>query len=358
MAAFIGSVWELTPDLKIHSEAVHRISDLGAVVTHVAHGLTSEGFDAEWRMIAIFTVDGDLISRYEMFDEADLDAALARFDDLSRPTRQPENTTTQVFEHFQAYFAARDWDALAGILAEDMCNDDRRRVVGAGKLLGRDTDIAHMRAIADVGAKTIAATVLATRGERLALSRILFYGEDQRPEAFQAELLGLVEIDLDDRIVARLSFDPDDIDAAFAELDARYRDGEAATHAHTWSVVAGAFSTLNTRQIPETTPGCVNIDHRRGIASEANIIAFADATWDVAPDLVMRIEAVHRLTDLGALVTWVTHGTAQTGFEAEWRALDILTVDGNLISHAEIFDETDLEAAFARFDELSKPTPD
>ena len=349
-------MWELTPDLKIHMETVHRISDLGAVVTHVAHGLTPEGFDAEWRMIAIFTVDGDLISRYEMFDEGDVDAALARFDDLSQPARRLKNTTSQVFEQFQAYFAARDWDALAGILAEDMCNDDRRRVVGAGILLGRDTDIAHMRAIADVGAKTIAATVLATRGERLALSRILFYGEDQRPEAFQAELLGLVEIDVDDRIVARLSFDPDDIDAAFAELDSRYLAGEAATHAHTWSVVASAYATLNSRQIPATTPGCVGIDHRRGIAYEGDMVPYVDATWDVSPDITMCIETVHRLTDLGALVTWASYGTGQNGFTAEWRGLNILTVEGDLISRGEIFDEADLDAALARFDEIGEST--
>ena len=36
------------------------------------------------------TVDGDLINRCEMFDEEDIDAALARFDELDqfRPTRK------------------------------------------------------------------------------------------------------------------------------------------------------------------------------------------------------------------------------------------------------------------------------
>jgi hypothetical protein len=34
---------------------------------------------------AVLTVDGDLINRCEIFDEADIDAALARFDELSRP---------------------------------------------------------------------------------------------------------------------------------------------------------------------------------------------------------------------------------------------------------------------------------
>ena len=42
-------------------------------------------FDAEWRMIDIYTVQGSLISRSEVFDETDLKAALARFDELDRP---------------------------------------------------------------------------------------------------------------------------------------------------------------------------------------------------------------------------------------------------------------------------------
>ena len=48
-------------NLDIHIEAVHRLTDLGAVVTHIAHGDSPEGFDAEWRMIILLTVDGDLI---------------------------------------------------------------------------------------------------------------------------------------------------------------------------------------------------------------------------------------------------------------------------------------------------------
>jgi hypothetical protein len=36
-------------------------------------------------MIAIYTVEGDLLSRSEVFDEQDLDTALARFDELDRP---------------------------------------------------------------------------------------------------------------------------------------------------------------------------------------------------------------------------------------------------------------------------------
>ena len=66
---------------------MHRLSDLGAVVTHAAHGTSQEGFDAEWRGVDILTVDGDMVNRCEVFDEADLDAALAKFEELSRRHR-------------------------------------------------------------------------------------------------------------------------------------------------------------------------------------------------------------------------------------------------------------------------------
>ena len=63
-------------------------------------GPRNEGFDAEWRVIALLTVEGDLINRCELFDEADLDAALARFDELSRPAPRLENAASQVYERF------------------------------------------------------------------------------------------------------------------------------------------------------------------------------------------------------------------------------------------------------------------
>ena len=356
LTAYARSAWDLMPDVKIRIEAVHRLSDLGAVATHVAYGTSQDGFEAEWRMIVLLLKRGENLNRCELFNEADIGDALTRFDDLSQSTSGLKNTTSQVFQHFQVYFAARDWDALAGILAEDMCNDDRRRVVGSGILLGRDTDIAHMRAIADVGAKTIAATVLATRGERLALSRILFYGEDQRPEAFQAELLGLVEIDVDDRIVARLSFDTDDIDAAFAELDARYLAGEAADYARAWTVIADVYAGFNRHELPLTTQDWVAVDHRPLVTIESGDMAgYLRNLWELTPQATVNIEAVHRLSGLGAVVTHAAHGISQEGFDAEWRMINLFTVEGDLIRRCEIFDEADLDAALARFDELGRP---
>lgn len=56
-----------------------------ALFTQMSYGTSDEGFDAEWRMLNLVIVEGDLINRCELFDEADIDTAVARFDELSRP---------------------------------------------------------------------------------------------------------------------------------------------------------------------------------------------------------------------------------------------------------------------------------
>jgi limonene-1,2-epoxide hydrolase len=230
---FVRAAWELERDIHTRVETVHRMKSFGAAVTRVSNGTSREGFDAEWRSIDLMTVDGDLISRFEMFDEADLDTALARFDELSRPAQRLENAASRLVEHFLTRFAARDWDAMAESLAADYSSDDRRLVVGAGVRHGRDAAIDNYRAMADVGFANISSTVIATRGQRLAVTRAHATGVDPQPEAFRMDLLVVVEIDSDQRIAAVVVFEADDVDAAFTELDARYLTGDAAAHRET-----------------------------------------------------------------------------------------------------------------------------
>ncbi|WP_197746535.1 BTAD domain-containing putative transcriptional regulator [Mycobacterium cookii] len=353
---YLRAGWDVHQEVRPYVEAVHRLSNLGAVVTHSARLTSREGFEAEWRTIDIMTVDGDLIDRAELFDEADLDAALAKFEDLTQPKPRLENAASHVTEHFAVHLRARDWDAMAELLADDFCSDDRRGVVGAGIQHGRDAHMADMRTIVDLWITNVSSTIIATRGERLVLMRTHFSGSDQGPGAFVTEVFGLVEIDTDERIVAIVSFDVDHIDAAIAELDARYLAGEAAVYARTWSVVAGAYAAFNRHELPAAD--WVTVDNRRATPfSSSTMTASLRAMWDLTPDLSIHIETVHRLNTFGAVITHTGSGTSPEGFDAEWRAIDILTVDGERITRCEIFDDDDdFEAALARFDELSRTT--
>ena len=277
---------------RLHIEAVHRLSDLGAVFTYAANGTSHEGFDAEWRVIASSTVDGDLINRSEVFDEADLDAALARFDELSRPTPRLENAASQCTNAFAVHFAARDWDAMAELLADDFYSDDRRRVVGAGVQHGRDAEIANMRTIADLWITNMTSTVIATRGERLALMRTHFSGRDQRARSIphRGARRRRDRRRRADRRAASHSTSTTSTPPS-TELDARYLAGEAAAHAHTWSVIAGAYAAFNRHELPATTPDWVNVDHRRAIAfAPGDMTAYTPRQWDLTP----RPQLLHR----------------------------------------------------------------
>jgi len=74
----------------------------------------------------VLAVEGDMVSRSELFDQGDLDAAIATFDELSRPATRLENAASRVFENEWSHFAARDWDALAEIVADNYSGIDQR----------------------------------------------------------------------------------------------------------------------------------------------------------------------------------------------------------------------------------------
>ena len=98
-----------------------------------------------------------------------------------------------------------------------------------------------------------------------------------------------MEINADHRMKAHVSFDPDDLDAAFEELDARYLAGEAAAHAHTWSVIAQGYTAANRNEILKTTPDFVNIDDRQFPTIEpGNLIAYLRDTFDDLTDIYYR----------------------------------------------------------------------
>jgi hypothetical protein len=206
---------------------------------------------------------------------------------------------------------------------------------------------------ADLWTTNVTPTVIATRGRKLVLTRLGFSGRDDGPEPFLTEVLSILEINDDERMVALVTFDLDDFDAAFAELDARYLAGEAAAHGDTWSVITGSYAAFNRHEVPAAD--WVTVDHRQSTPFEpSNMTPSIRAIWDLTPDLSIHIEKVHRLNNFGAVITHEAHGTSREGFDAEWRAVDVLTVDGNVIIRCEVFDEADLDAAIVRFDELDQ----
>jgi hypothetical protein len=196
---------------------------------------------------------------------------------------------------------------------------------------------------------------IAIRGSRLTLSRERYRDIDDTNRPVAIELLRIMEIVEDGFMHNVVAFDPDDMDAAFEELDARYLAGEAAAHAHTWSAITQGYATLNRGEIPATAPDFEDSDRRSGASlAPGELMNYIRAALDDSVGNHVYIVVVHRLTNRGAVVTQLVKTTSREGLYAEWRMIDLFTVDGDLISRCEMFDEADLDDALARFAELDR----
>ena len=268
MISYIRAAWDVAPDVNIHIEGVHRLSNRGAVVTHAASGSSQSGFDAEWREIALLMVKGDAVNHCEIFDETDLDIALARFDEINRPAPAVENASTRAWARLTEAFNRRDVNGFIALTTADGRLDDRRK--GLHSVLDGPARQNNFHQLLELTPSPWRMEVepIAIRGSRLSLIRgcLRDYADTDSP--ITLELLTVMEVSDGGLMHDTVNFDPDDIDAAFAELDARYLDGEAAAHAQTWSAVIRNAAAFNQREPLTTTPDWVNIDHRRATAFE------------------------------------------------------------------------------------------
>ena len=151
LAAFFRATWDLTPQ----TQHLHRGCAPAQQFWSSRHPHGS--WDLSGRLRCRVAADqpsdgrGDLINRCEIFDEADLDAAIARFEELQSPARLLKNAASATHARLTACVAAHDWNAISEILAEDIAIDDRRRVVNSGITYGRDAALANMGGVVDVG---------------------------------------------------------------------------------------------------------------------------------------------------------------------------------------------------------------
>ena len=175
--------------------------------------ISQEGFDAEWRMISIY--DGRRRPDQPLRDvrrgrprrraRAVRGAAARRR--RGWKTRQARWSTA-----YQAYFAARDWDAMAEILADDVVS---RRSPSGGERRG-PTRVEHATSRTcepppRSAPTSFTSTVIATRGQRLALARV-DYQEPRLRRKRGRDSWAFARSIADDRIAAVVDFDLDDIE--------------------------------------------------------------------------------------------------------------------------------------------------
>ncbi len=339
--------------------------------TYFGNERTTGGFfDHLLLVLFAFGADG-LLTRAELWEPDREAEALARFEELAAPAAYSQsrfaNAATGTAGPVIACMVAHDWQRFEQLFAQDFRMSDRRRVVQLE--LDRDQYVVFTREVANGRTLRGDSQVLATRGDRLALNRSTFVFMDTDVGPSEIAFLILTEVDARGRIVAYVRWDLGDLDAACAELDARWQAGEAAAHprASKWLAdylrffAARDWNAMSTLFVPEL----VGENHRLvgwgTLYGPAAVVSTLQAQIELAPDTQERVDHVRTCAD-AVLLEYAWHGTHAGGaFENLWLVLIELDADGRGRC-ADVWEVEQLDQALARFAELAgreaEPAPD
>ena len=141
------------------------------------------------------------------------------------PTVEPDTACVRAIRELEAAFDRKAWSEAEEKYAADVFVESRRKIVGVDRPPGEWPSL--IRRYVEMGAVRQRNEVVAVRGERLALTRLVVGTADVSVGAPRDELLQLYGIGKEGRIVLQVFFDIDDMDTALAELDATHaRFGE------------------------------------------------------------------------------------------------------------------------------------
>jgi ketosteroid isomerase-like protein len=324
-------------------------------------------FERPFIQLRSFDADGRL-SRAEFFDTDDEAEALARFDALfdaapvsaARRAAPLENAATRAGDRLAAAMAVRDWESLVALMPAGFRSIDRSRMVQLE--IDRERYLETFRPIFDaLSTATFTAQPLATRGDRLTLARLALTGSGETVGPTEIEWLAVLEVDADGQPALEVAFDADALDAATAELDARYAAGEAAVYPHAGlaPAFARAFDARDWQRLASLlAPDVVVHDHRllgwETLHGPAAYVEALQSLVDLAPDVRLRLDHLAMSAD-GVLCIPVWVGTRDGG-EFETASVFVTALDARgRIRAFDAFDLEQLDAARQRFAALRSP---
>lgn len=311
--------------------------------------------------------------RAEYFDLDQLDLALRRFDEVTGGRGRPSlavasnvigNRVSEVFGQVALAFEPGDWSTIESALADDVVFEDRRPGHAGGRRTGGAVDfIEGFKRLREVGFAELRSQPVETRGDDLALVTCTFVTADglvdDRVNVQSVNASGLVDL--------VVSFEPDDLVAATAELDRRYTAALAAAGTDDGAIALQNRATAAMAQLAALfragdiaaggellTDDFVRHDRRSGVAA---------APLHGPAAMVTSFEALHAL---GLLAEFDPRPIAIRGDDfalfdttmaadesVELRVLQLVALrPGDKACSLDLFDAEDITGAIARVDEL------
>jgi hypothetical protein len=350
--ASLAGLWEQSPDAAIDTlYYVARAEHAALSVGRIFGTLTSGGeFESPFVRLGLFR-NGHFVGA-ELYELEDLERAKARFEELRPdPLAIPPNAAARASDRVRECLLREDWVALRDFAAPGFRFEDRRRIALVSG--GIDLYVRNLQVVRSYPALRPTRELLATAGDRVAVSRLLYSGGT--PDGvFEGEFLILAELDAEGRLLAIVHFDPDDRGAAFEELQRRFVAGEAGGSAGQ-AAIAGLARGFTRRAWDEVracfTPDAVMEDHRTLGFGELGVEGWLDSLRtlpELAPDVQMEPLRILAWSTRGCVSLVRVCGTREGG-AFENLLLSVGFTPGDRIQRLEVFDVADAERALARF---------
>ncbi len=360
------ALYELSPDA---SYRVHHQRTVGDVTLQLTsqHGSRAGGY-FENRLLCVTPSDsqGRVLS-LNVYDIEQFREALAQFEELSRATpavtdRFP-NAATRQFDDLLGADGKLDFEAYSAQFAASFRYVDHRALAQVES--NREEYLEAARQMAEITNQIPSREVLATRGDRWALMRILWRGDGGDVGPSELEWLSVIGVDADGRRTAQISFDVSDLEAAYAELDRRFaEDAEGEADALLVNTMLSMVDSIHRRDWAAYqalhVPDVIGRDHRLvswGTLRGTEFTKSVRTMTEMAPDVTMRANHV-RLAERASLFDACWLGTRDGGsFESPFISVARSNARG-LIIEMDFFDTHHLDRAKALFEELAAAKTD
>ncbi|MGI9624703.1 MAG: AAA family ATPase, partial [Acidimicrobiales bacterium] len=344
--------------------AVHRLSE--DLILFTLESRTVDQANIR-RFVWIVQFEGDHATRAETFAEDQLDEAVARFDELAQLEPEPDDGAVRepsVARHFDTvctrvlmsvtkWMGGTDFSQIRAAWADDGVLDDRRKVAGRGRVAGIKAIEEAWNAGVQMSMYTdVTAYPIAVRGDHLGLYQMhasTKFGTSSRLALFRLNEAGVQDL--------CIQFDVDDLVEALAELDRLFLEQLDGGEASTFAAQAAFHTATNGGDLEAALSymgdSSKSVDHSRlgwGRMSRDDWVARIES--HIESGLISFATTVHRLRGEWILYTQETRTLKEAGLRCDHWLVQF--VDGKGVG-GETFSEGQLEAAKARFEQVSSP---
>ena len=316
------------------------------------------GFEQGGGLYVTMFDDQGLIEYMEVFELGDDVAALACVDRLqaeldrdtpAAPAVPPlTNRAWELGAALSAAYTAGDRDEMARLLDPNGGVESRRQLDVQGTVAARDFIDFRLavRPAADDGRREV--ELLAVRGDHHCLLMV-----DRWLHGDRVRLAIVMETD-DDRITHMVWFDEDQLVDAQVELDRRWL--KSIGQAGHWYAphLRDLYDPRPDGMFAYLTADFVYVDHRPLMFPDGDAEQLRVNVYSMEQQMMFVVPRIHALSEAGAVVERLELAVGEV---AQTHVVFVGRFAANLVQRLEAFDITQLDAALARYEELTGNSP-